>query len=356
METLRILHIASFIGNIGDNANHSGTRARLIKNFKDFNLQFTELEIRQFYANWNIKQFDTEFIKYANGFPTVFYGIGFDPIKGYTENSLAKFKKFLDYTLQEDRFLVSLRNDGSAKHMKNLLGQKYVDEVYTVPDGGFFTVVKNHQHPELFNDKINITINLAGDMLEKRYNSEEKNNLSFDQFIAQFTKYFTKLLMLHKDIHLVLLPHIHKDLIAISAFLNNMDDRLSRTRIHIAPLLSGESGQAYIFDLYSKSNLVIGNRFHANVCAIGLGVPSIGLVNYPKIQDLYEELDMLDRVVTINHPDFVEKLDFLVRESLSQPNAVKARYEKINKNLSIKKDNFQQTMYSFLKKIQHSNS
>ena len=50
---MKILHIASFNGNIGDNAHHNGFR----KNFSEIigvrNLIWDELEIRKFY--WNCK-------------------------------------------------------------------------------------------------------------------------------------------------------------------------------------------------------------------------------------------------------------------------------------------------------------
>ena len=45
---MKILHLASFTGNIGDNANHSGFRYW----FEKYNdeAEWTELEIREFYG------------------------------------------------------------------------------------------------------------------------------------------------------------------------------------------------------------------------------------------------------------------------------------------------------------------
>ena len=40
-------------------------------------------------------------------------------------------------------------------------------------------------------------------------------------------------------------------------------------------------------------------RFHANVCPIGLGTPTIGLVNYPQVKLLYEELNLENRFVDV---------------------------------------------------------
>ena len=46
---LRILHVASFSGNIGDNASHMGLR-KVLSILID-NPEITELEIRDYYCN-----------------------------------------------------------------------------------------------------------------------------------------------------------------------------------------------------------------------------------------------------------------------------------------------------------------
>jgi polysaccharide pyruvyl transferase WcaK-like protein len=61
---------------------------------------------------------------------------------------------------------------------------------------------------------------------------------------------------------------------------------------------------------------MLGMRFHANVCALGLGIPTIGLVNYPQIQFLYEELNCLDRAFSVHEPGFSKPLRELI---LSKP-------------------------------------
>ena len=62
---LRVLHFASFAGNIGDLANHAGARRMLNENL-GFTLEFTDLEIREFY--WSQRSFDDAFVAYANSF------------------------------------------------------------------------------------------------------------------------------------------------------------------------------------------------------------------------------------------------------------------------------------------------
>lgn len=52
-DVCKALHLASFTGNIGDEANHNGFRR---KSEDNLNMQFdyTNLEIRNFYKSWGI--------------------------------------------------------------------------------------------------------------------------------------------------------------------------------------------------------------------------------------------------------------------------------------------------------------
>lgn len=58
----KALHVASFTGNIGDNANHQGTRRVLSENLGEVN--WTQLEMRESY--WGRWSFNQEFVDMAN--------------------------------------------------------------------------------------------------------------------------------------------------------------------------------------------------------------------------------------------------------------------------------------------------
>ena len=153
---MKILHIASFNGNIGDNAHHNGFR----KNFSkliDEEIEWKNLEIRNFYKSWNKMKFDEKFVEESNYYDLIIIGggnffeicheysctgttidislellkqikskiffnaLGFDINKGYTQETKDKFKIFLDYLLENpDKYFVTFRNDGSKKNYENL--------------------------------------------------------------------------------------------------------------------------------------------------------------------------------------------------------------------------------------------
>ncbi|MFW3341613.1 hypothetical protein [Aliarcobacter butzleri] len=71
------MHIASFSGNIGDNASHIGFY-NILSSIIDYDI--AQIEMRKFYQNYNKADklsFNKEFIEYINSFDICFIGGGF---------------------------------------------------------------------------------------------------------------------------------------------------------------------------------------------------------------------------------------------------------------------------------------
>lgn len=353
---MKVLHLASFTGNIGDLANHSGARVFFPQDF-----EYTELEIREFY--WGERKFDDSFVDLCNEYDLViigggnyfelwvesatgtsidlsievlkkiktkilFYALGCDAGQGVPSNNLAKFSRFLDYLFASDQFLVSVRNDGSLDTIRNLLGETYASHIYKVPDGGFFATFGTDWHPDevLPYRKTTIAVNLAGDMVDKRFPLVN----DYGQFLESFCDIINK-----KDFHFVFVPHIYKDIDIISNVLDCLDDKVRRTRISVAPYIPDVHD--YILGLYQWCDLVLGNRFHANVCPIGMGIPTIGLINYPQVEKLYKELGIPEMATTLDNP----YLEALIDIALNETATIKGRYTEIKLDLTEQMNNFQ---------------
>jgi len=168
---MKVLHLASFSGNIGDNANHGGFRPwfeRLAKR----PIEWTDLEIRTFY--WKERAFDESFVELANRHdlvvigggnyfelwvershtgtsidipldllarirpPLFFNALGCDAGQGTTENTVRRFNAFIAQLLSSDRALVTVRNDGAQKTLRRFVPTALADQIVTIPDGGFF--------------------------------------------------------------------------------------------------------------------------------------------------------------------------------------------------------------------------
>ncbi|MBX3611662.1 MAG: polysaccharide pyruvyl transferase family protein [Hydrogenophaga sp.] len=331
---IRVLHLASFVGNIGDLANHAGAR-RLLAKHVPFRLEFTELEIREFY--WKQRTFDAAFVDYANSFdlliigggnyfelwvdhsmtgtsidispdlmqrltvPTLFHSLGVDTGQGYTERSAGRFRAFIETVLDRDNMFVSVRNDGSTRALNEVLGTTMAQHIPTMPDGGFFAApprsATSGRSPC-------IGINIAGDMLDKRFDG----GLNVDGFLEELATACCGLLDQQPDMRIVLMPHIWRDVSLIAQLLPRFADSYLRRRVAVGRLEPTQNGLDEFLANYQAFDLVLGMRFHANVCPIGMGVPTRGLLNYPQVQRLYEELDLPERLVDVRDHGFGVRL------------------------------------------------
>jgi FkbM family methyltransferase len=380
MKKLKIIQLASYRGNIGDNANITGTRRMLEVNLGR-EIEYTSLEYLEYEPDprWGGKKFDEEFVKQVNqhdllllgggGFfelavdgscsgtpldiapeiidqikiPIVFYALGFHVLYGLTEERKEKFRRYLDFLFSRKNVLVSMRNDGSLQMVRKLYGDSYADKINVCPDGGFFTTVKDFFHPELPQSKKFIALQLAGDGEKYRF----KNGNNSTGFLKKLAAVLRQVFQ-NYDYQVVLIPHIPEDLKMIDKFLIELGPPYTRKNISVAPYLHGQEAQDYIFDLYSRAQLVIGMRFHANVCPIGLHVPSIGISTYEQIENLYQELGMPQRAVRPDDAKFEEKLLGLIAESLNNRSQIIEHYQRVNQNLKKQITDFHSMLKAFI--------
>lgn len=330
-KTLRVLHLASFAGNIGDLANHAGAR-RMLAERLDFALEFSDLEIREFY--WRQRSFDDAFVDHANGFdlliigggnyfelwvdhsatgtsiditaerlarltvPTVFFALGVDTGQGYSAQSAQRFSAFMATVLGRSDMFVCVRNDGSSRALREVLGEETAGRILTMPDGGFFADPAGCRPMQ--GDSGRICINIAGDMLERRFD----RGLTTESFLHELADACRELMDALPALRINLMPHIWRDSALIAQLLPLIPDPYLRRRVAVDCLEPNEVGLAGFLQSYRSSDLVLGMRFHANVCPIGMGVPARGLLNYPQVGRLYEEVDLQDRLVDVRDAGF----------------------------------------------------
>lgn len=343
---MKILHLASFDGNVGDHANHSGFRSSMDQ-YIDETKEYTNMEIREFYKSWNLRRFDMELVDYINTFdllvigggnffemcwdysstgttidlskelltsiqcPILFNGLGIDDKNGtVSEQNIKKFGKFLSTITSSNQYLVSVRNDGSKEIAAKYFPPSIMDRIIKVPDGGFFVNPKEYEHVEIPHGYNIIAINLAGDSPNIRFSSDGMDGrITEKEFISQFAKYLMHILEYDDNLFVVFVPHIIKDYELITKVINNVIDCLVRTRISIAPCVNGSITDGdYIMDIYRKSTLSLGMRYHANVCSLAVDTPFIGIVNFYKHKRLFYDIGLSDRMVESDLPDFSNRL------------------------------------------------
>jgi len=370
---LRVLHVGSFSGNIGDNASHVGTH-RLLREALGVEIDFEFLEIRRTYRNyvgpdrWSfdesflalVNEFDLTLIGGGNYFelwledsatgttidldprmlerlkrPLVFNALGCDPYKGSSPSTVERFYKFLEVATSHPLIALSVRNDGSLKSISQMFGESMARKVANIPDPGFFVEALSGQSETMGIEGDHWIVNLASDMPELRFPSGTRSGdrSSYESFVASVAELLAGQMDIHTEVDLIFMPHIFSDLSVVADVLDHLPDPLRRNRVSVAPYATGEKAARTAFGLYESASLVLGMRFHANVCPIGMGVPTIGLASYRKLADVYEELGLESRCVWTHDSTFPEAVAELIYSTGSDEAALRTRYASIGRDL-----------------------
>ena len=358
MKTIRALHLASFDGNIGDNANHNGFY-RHLQEIPGFRFEIESLEIREFY--WKQRFFDESFVELANRYdlliigggnyfelwvehsptgtsimiepelfkkikpPVFFNALGVDPGQGASPEACKRFRDFLSIVLDDPKNFLSVRNDGSMEALGEHIGAEFASHVTWTPDAGVcievdedFSVIKPNRRY--------MAINLAGDMLETRFPGSI-GYIDSEAFSSAFAEVCEQMLSEGVVDEILFIPHIYIDLLFINSILGHIPGSVIRRNISVAPMLHGEGSERKVFALYQNAVISLCMRFHANLCSIGLGTPTIGLCNYRQIEKLYKELKLEQYLIKTNKPDFSKKLTEKIRKIFKDYDAEKKFFE-----------------------------
>jgi len=338
---MKILHVASFCGNIGDNASHLGLYAILHRIVGQFKVD--QLEMRDFYKNRPLDErryFDGNFAALANkydllifgggGFldywvensasgttidmtienlakikvPTLFASMGSHPHKTVPEGNIEKFRHFLTAIGEKPNMRVLPRNDGSIDRIKSILGETEAGKFREILDNGFFFEPANTGRYTGIAPGKYIAWNITTDQLQMNKSLQKQEAAeNFYQNIARTIIALAKT----SDLSHVFVPHIGADINAIAKLFAYLPDDLMRRRIVIAPYGQGDEAAKFAFNVYRESHVTIGTRFHANVCSLAMGGNTIGLGVLDRIKYVYDYFAIPDRCIDVTE-DFDQQL------------------------------------------------
>ena len=348
---IKVLHVASFVGNIGDNASHLGLYQLLAKLLPAH--QITQLEMRRFYQQYTLPDkayFDRDFVDLVNrhdlviigggGFldywhknsqsgttididpellqfvttPTLICSMGAMALRPVPEGNVAKARKFFSALQANPWIRVAVRNDGSLNSIERDLGADCLSGIAEILDHGFF-----YQPPVQPGLPVApfVALNITEDQLTMQRSSTEP--VISEQYYTELRQTLEHIVASHQ-LKVVLVPHIYSDLRAINQLLLHLDDWFVRQHITVAPCIQGDAGADYLFNLYRQSKLVIGMRFHTNVCSLAMGLNVIGLVALDRINYLYQSLGDTESCVSVTG-EFAAGLIQIIDHKLAQANA-----------------------------------
>lgn len=340
---MHLLHIASFEGNLGDRVNHLAFRPWFSAMFKD-EVNWSNFEIRSVFRKevgfrkgvaeasraadaiviggggfWELwpedywsgtsLDLDPDFLE-SLGKPVFFNALGVDDGRGIGRHAEKNFGGLLKYLLADTRYLVSVRNDGSVGALRNHFGMS-PGSVLESPDHGFFApdFVANAGAP--ISGRY-VAVSLAQDMPNLRF----RGGFNSDGLIAQIAQSIESLVE-EANLSFALVPHIYSDLDVYAGLLRILSDKTRRERMTVMPLQTARTTGHHAVDTYRNANLAWTMRFHASALAIGAGVPTIGLLSYPKVRSIFAESSKFQGFgVEVSNGNFANGLVDLSLESL----------------------------------------
>lgn len=314
MGELRVLHMASFAGNVGDELNHLGFRP-WFEGLVDRPVLWDEKEIRGYFRrDW---EFDDAFIREVNeadlliigggnffetwpersasgtsidltvedfekiSIPVFINSIGVDTEQGISTNARIELPRLVDYMASQPHRLLSVRNDGAADALRSISGRSGPGAFIDLPDAGFFLPDITHS----VTDNRVIGINLACDMPDKRFRSGDRS-----LFVQAISVTITELHSRHPDMVFRFVPHMYSDYAILADLLESLPDRLRRESFEVVGQKRG--GAVDIARAYAGCVCVIANRFHSAVVPVGMGVPTVGICTYPQVSKLFTDLGL----------------------------------------------------------------
>ena len=137
-----------------------------------------------------------------------------------------------------------------------------------------------------------------------------------ETFLRSLANVIESLYQSNDQINYVFFPHIYSDIAFISRLLKLLSDQIVRKNISVEKYSTKIDDAKSLALAYSKCDLVLAMRFHANVLPLGMGVPTIGLNTYPQIYKLYDEIELQEQCISPNALDFENKLQELTQDAL----------------------------------------
>jgi len=289
---IKILHVASFNGNIGDVLSHVGLYDLLETEFGISQDYISQLDIRRFYKNATIDalKFDSDcaanfnnydfiiiggggFLKQAfknsvsgNTFDfedqflsklksrILFFSIGgINPFETVNMDAYIKTEKFIEHLYTDPRFEFLFRMDGSAYNSEflNTLLMKNPSSVKQIFDGAYLN--KKKKHSSISNS---VVINIG-------YDQALESNLGINEITKRTSEIIVRLYQEDSSIMFEFAPHTYYDLEAFSALCKFLPEIIKRNNLKCLQTFTHSSDLKNIILSYGSARLVLTGRFHS---------------------------------------------------------------------------------------------
>lgn len=324
MKKIRILHVAAFYGNLGDELNHSSFKQWVDNLTPGTLLEWTSLDLREvwrtdrnllariqarreqvdlivfgggnFWETWDETSqsgtsLNVTFEQLKNiGLPVFFNALGVETARGVSKQASETFVTDFERYCDDPQFFVSVRNDGSNLNLEALgvSGNGFLE----LPDHAFF-------HPGIVKPvdrgpTPTIAVNGAVDMDEIRYGPLGGRANFLSSFSQIFAERYSEI-----EFNLVFLAQVPSDLQFGLEMASNLPEAMTRKNFSLIFPNSGLPEKASMANIFNQASMIIAQRFHSTIMGLTSHNDTVCFSNHPKVENM---LDIVEARQSIKSP------------------------------------------------------
>ena len=277
--------------------------------------------------------------------PIVFYGLSYRTWPGQAYHHRDRLRAAIEYALQHDRCLFSVRNDGTRAWLGKML-EMDVSGIQEVPDPALFVGHSEQGRPwPLHPERLNLAVSLNDedsrfrfggvdapvlDRLAARLHPSRHVRRSLRRttdrrmgFVERMAQVLDRLARQYPA-EIILCPHHHEDFRMIADFFGRCSSRLKHQIVSVNGLPKSERAREF-YNFYRNVDLTLAMRVHAMSPSIGLGTPTLALCSQQRMTEFMDDAGLCAYRVDAFSADFEEELRRRCEWILAHP--AKAREE-----------------------------
>ncbi len=262
---------------------------------------------------WNV----TDAALDALEIPIIVYTVGFNLFPGQSFYGV-RFEDSVSKLVQKAAF-VGLRNHGSVKAVKKVVGKKLAAKIEFLPCVTTVHALQAARPAVVGNDlaKPVVYVNIAFDRASLRFGE------LYEDFVAQLAE-FVEAFETKADVRC--LAHANTDE-RIVYDLRRMHD----VRLPVDPIYGIDPSEA--LGMIERAAVVVGMRGHAGMIPFGVGTPIVSVISHAKLRYFLEDVGHLEWGLEATDPEFGARLSVLVASIIEAPDTYEQQVVEARRDL-----------------------
>lgn len=282
--------------------------------------------------------------------PLVFYGLSYRHWQGQTYHHLDRFKATIEKILATPNMLLTLRNDGTRRWLKELTGIES-NAILDVPDSAVYVAAEEgNAYPELRNGVRNIMVSFNDEDLAHRYDEQfsvpGKLDRSRDHVVGALVSAIERLAERYA-LNIILVPHYFDDFRMMSSFIERIKPRIAHQNMVSTGLVRVEHTE-WFYGRYRQADLAISMRVHSMSPCIGLGTPMVPFTTQDRMTEFLDNIGLADFGVDAFDIAAADRLYEKSCHALDNPEVVRSAFDAARQAMRKQSYDFHRKLADFL--------